>query len=481
MTGNVSFLLGAGFSAPFNIPTMRPFFTSFRDFAYKKYPQLQETLREHVDKLPSGEDIEGLLFSLSKAEELPIALPSIGHMNDELRRWTSESRLLKAHLISYIIERCEQFDREQADQAIGPLLVGLSESKKLSKVHFFTTNYDRILEYVSDTHGITLDDGFGAPDDNLVAPWTAEFENKVRLYKLHGSVTYYVDRQRDAEKEFLRLDRGYPLPGPDFRLSREGRALEPLMVLPTLEKDAMDDPYGHLMHVFTETLSNGGLLITMGTSLRDAHLVSALSYSVRKVVLLVIDREPELTISQLPAANAVPLRVDMAEGLFDLADDLIELSEECAKISCTETLQTVVDEFAGVQSARLESTADLSAEQKKKVDILRLADGESNKLEAIRSLQGLSHPEIIRVVAACLTAEHSPAVRKAAAGCLGLGKSSSAVGVLGEAAGQDNAPDVRLEAYLALKEIGGDEAEEALKIAKGNWPEDPFFWDEIPR
>ena len=231
MTGAISFVLGAGFSAPFNIPTMRPFFTLFRRFASRKYPSLRGTLESHLTKLTDDSDIEELLSSLSKAEELSAALPSAGDMSMELNRWVSESRSLKAHLVSYIIEQCEQFDRRAAEDSISTWLERLNASEELSAVHFFTTNYDRILEYVSEYTVVPLDDGFATSESDLVAPWTGEFNEKLRLYKLHGSVTYYVDRQRAPTKEFLRLDRGYPLPDPDFRLSRQGRELEPLMVL----------------------------------------------------------------------------------------------------------------------------------------------------------------------------------------------------------------------------------------------------------
>ena len=184
-------------------------------------------------------------------------MPSEAEMNTELARWTSQSRSIRAHLVSYIIERCEQFDRERAEADLARWLERLNTSNELSAVHFFTTNYDRILEYVSEYADIPLDDGFATSENDLVAPWTGNFASKLRLYKLHGSVTYYVDRKSPPAKEFLRLDRGYSLPDPDFRLSRNGRELEPLMVLPTFEKDATGDPYGHLMHVFTETLSAG--------------------------------------------------------------------------------------------------------------------------------------------------------------------------------------------------------------------------------
>ena len=90
----------------------------------------------------------------------------------------------------------------------------------------------------------------------LVAPWNSVFDSKISFYKLHGSVSYYVDRNEEHNPSFLRLDRGYPLPGPDFRLSRDGHELEPLMVLPTLEKDALGDPYAHLNHLFAQTMSD---------------------------------------------------------------------------------------------------------------------------------------------------------------------------------------------------------------------------------
>ena len=477
MNGSISFVLGAGFSAPFNIPTMRPFLNSFRKFANRKYPNLQDTLENHIQKLTDESDIEGLLSSLSMAEALSSAMPSPHHMNAELNRWASESRSIKAYLVSYIIEKCEQFDREKAENDIAPFLNRLACSNELSEVYFFTTNYDRILEYVSEYADIGLDDGFGTPEAELVAPWTGDFSGKMRLYKLHGSVTYYVDRQHAEAREFLRLDRGYPLPDPDFRLSRQGRELEPLMVLPTLEKEAMEDPYGNLMHVFTETLSRGGLVIAMGTSLRDAHLVSAMNYSNKKIVVLVIDNEPELAIKQIPRVKSLPLKVDMSECLKTLSLPLVELAERCAGTSSTGEIFEEVSRFVTEQTERLRGWHKISEKERDQIEMLRNGDNEVNKIEAIRRLQGLSNPEIVDAISSCLMQEQSPAVRKAAAGSLGLSKNSKAVDVLAYLAAHDNSPDVRLESYLALREIGGDESRKALEIAEGNWPEDPFFWE----
>ena len=477
MTRAISFVLGAGFSAPCNIPTMRPFLTSFQTFAGRKYSSLRETLEDHVAKLLDDSDIEELLSSLSKAEGLAAAMPSPCHMNTELDRWASESRSIKAHLVSYIIERCEQFDRKYAESAIATWLERLNTSKEITAVHFFTTNYDRILEYASEYAGIPLDDGFATSGGDLVAPWTGSFASKLRLYKLHGSVTYYVDQQPALTKEFLRLDRGYPLPDPDFRLSRQGRELQPLMVLPTLEKEAMDDPYGHLMHVFSETLSTGGLVVAMGTSLRDAHLVSAMNFSKDKIVVLVIDNEPGLAISQMPNAKTVSLKADMSECLKYLSEPLIALAERCAAITDNGELFDAVGKFAREQSDLLLVSQKMSDEQRQQIDNLKRSDSEAIKLDAIRRLQGARQPDIVNAVAACLKQEQSPAVRKAVAGCLGLSKNAESVEVLADLASRDSAPDVRLESYLALQEVGGEKAMEALEVAKSSWPEDLFFWE----
>lgn len=476
MNSAVSFLFGAGFSAPFNIPTMRPFLGSFKEFADRKYPSLRSALCNHIRKLDDGSDIEGLLASLSDAENLKSALPSQGHMTSELKQWAAESRSLKAHLVSYIIERCEQFNRQRAQEEIGPLLNRLNDSKKLSEIHFFTTNYDRILEYVAENTSVNLHDGFDNSRSELVAPWTREFSSKCRLYKLHGSVTYYVDRQISEDPEFLRLDRGYPLPDPDFRLSRQGRQLEPLMVLPTLEKEALDDPYGYLRHTFAETISRGGLLIAIGTSLRDKHVVSAIKFNAPDIVALIIGSEPEGAIHMMPNVKSVPLRAETSECLSVLHEPLVELAERCVSISCRRRRFHEVSQFAHEQDGVLRNYRTMTDEYRSQIRILSGSAGDLDKIEAINRLHGLSDSGVIAALTALLTeSEQPPELRKAAVGCLGLSRCDDAVEILRSIATEDEFPDVRLESYLALREIGGDKATEALNEAQRRWPEDPFF------
>ena len=193
------FLLGAGFSAPFDIPTMTPFLRSFKEIAERKYPDLVDTLQEHLAKIPEDSDIEALLSSLGSGERLRESLPPTMTMTDELKRWERESQLLKSHLSSYIIERCERFDRDRAVAIIAPLLRRLFQSARIQHAHLFTTNYDRIIEHVCESSEIDISDGFDRPTREQAAPWSRNFSAKLRLYKLHGSVTYYVDKKSEHE------------------------------------------------------------------------------------------------------------------------------------------------------------------------------------------------------------------------------------------------------------------------------------------
>ncbi len=218
--------------------------------------------------------------------------------------------------------------------------------------------------------------------------------------------------------------------------------------------------------------------MAMGTSLRDKHLVSAMDFSSMKIVVLVIDPDPESAIQKIPNVPSVALRADTSECLLVLSKPLVELAERCVSISCMRELYEEVNGFAAEQDKMLRKGRTMTNEQKEQISILQSTGNDMDKIEAIRRLHGLSEIGVLESVSAFLTPEQPPEIRKAAAGCLGLSRSSDAVEMLANVATQDNSPDVRLESYLALREIGGVEATKALESARSAWPEDPFFWAE---
>ena len=350
----------------------------------------------------------------------------------------------------------------------------LTDLAEIGTVHIFTTNYDRIVEVACEEADVEYADGFGETGNELVAPWTRTFDKKVCIYKLHGSVSYYVEQARGDTSKFLRLDRGYPLPGPDFRLSREGNELEPLMVLPTLEKDALGEPYSHLNHLFTEILSQTVLVVAVGISLRDNHIVGAINFNADNVAVLLVDVDPTIPGQQIPGIPNVKLRADAKtffEGsIFRLANVLVEVGT-----GRTADLLGVLEEFSNEEATELAKKKTLTDTQKKALERLVVSVRSDELLEAIQMLQGVNEDGVIQAVGEVSNEKYPSDVRKAVAGCLGHSGTRAAVGLLGKIAKDDVSSDVRLEAYLALSANGSDMATEALDEARDCWPSDSFF------
>ena len=474
---SITFLLGAGFSSPYGIPTMRPFLHSFRVVAKQKYPDLQETLERHFTDLIDESDIEALLSRLGKAERLKESLPPGTDVPEKFESWQEDSRYLKSHLISYIIERCERFERELAVDVLSPAFRELNQHQSLEQIHIFTTNYDRVVEHVCDASDIAFSDGFGTTGKELVARWSRGFATKTRIYKLHGSVTYYVDQKEKHTPIFWRLDRGYPLPGPDFRLSKEGNELEPLMVLPTLEKDALGDPYGHLNHLFTETMSQTLLVIAVGISLRDNHLISAINFNADKVVVLIVDENPASARNRIPNIASVQLKVDARNFFESSIFHLLEVIEICMREASKDKqeVQALLEKFAATETARISQSPALTANQRSALSCVSSSQGSDELLGAFQELHHVREDSVVEAVSKKCSPNYPVQVRKAAAACLGLSGNPTATTNLAGIAKSDRSSDVRLETYLALESIGTQDAMRALESAKESWPNDAYF------
>ena len=172
---------------------------------------------------------------------------------------------LRGYLDAFIVNTCERFDRGAAARELVPLL----RLREVGALWLFTTNYDRTVEYACEQNGIDWTDGFEGSGPHAVADWRGAFEASARIVKLHGSVNWYVD---DPGGSLHRLDRGYSLPAYDFQLVRGDQRLRALMIIPTLEKDALGTPYVELSVRFTDALRESKLLVIAGNSLRDRHI-----------------------------------------------------------------------------------------------------------------------------------------------------------------------------------------------------------------
>lgn len=136
-----------------------------------------------------------------------------------------------------------------------------------SKLTFFSTNYDTLLEDALGLEKFTVVDGFSG---GAIAYWNPQFEfqdtnsfpNKCLLYKLHGS----IDWQRDEKKGLVRTRYG----------TKYLANTSDIMIYPQATKyvETQKDPFSYLFNGFRNALNStdDNVLITCGYSFGDDHI-----------------------------------------------------------------------------------------------------------------------------------------------------------------------------------------------------------------
>ena len=136
-----------------------------------------------------------------------------------------------------------------------------------SKLTFFSTNYDTLLEDALGLERLTVVDGFSG---GSIAYWNPQFEfqdfnsqpNRCLLYKLHGS----IDWQRDEKKGLVRTRYG----------TKYLANKSDIMIYPQANKyvETQKDPFSYLFNGFRNALNctDDNILITCGYSFGDEHI-----------------------------------------------------------------------------------------------------------------------------------------------------------------------------------------------------------------
>ena len=149
--------------------------------------------------------------------------------------------------------------------------------------------------------------------------------------KLHGSVNWY---EEEGSGNVFRLERGYSMPSHEYRLTHGERVLRPLMIIPTLEKAVMKQPYAGLMTQFSDALKEISVFIVVGNSLRDEHLRNTVVQRSDKLEIILVNPAAgdQLDIAgRVGSTHAVPLGVEefLEYGLGPLGVLLEELAVLC--------------------------------------------------------------------------------------------------------------------------------------------------------
>lgn len=209
--------------------------------------------------------------------------------------------------------------------------------------------------------------------------------------------------------------------------------------------------------------------------LRDKDLVSALNYNSEKRVVLLVDVEPSVARERIAGIRCITLKASARDFLIVSTERLVELLDSCSEEEDTDSVSRMVEEFAKNEIGTIAQWTSMNTDQRNALDIVQTSAAESKKVEALQALRGVRDTGVVEAVSKLCASSSSPAIRKAAAGCLGLSGSPQAVGALREHTLNDPLPDVRLEGYLALRELGYEEGLRALEGARARWPNDSYF------
>lgn len=299
-----NWLFGAGISYESNIPLMYPLTDRIKEIivesAHEKNKQIYEVLESELEESAHIEHYLshlGDLITLSQRARTKSA--TIGDNN------FSEDELLD--LYKSIIAAIGTTVRYGYTKNGGKPLIGTAEKPIVeiiqhlkfiksiysnranltsrSKLTFFTTNYDTLLEDALGLEKITVVDGFSG---GSIGYWNPAIEfakevihpSKCYLYKLHGS----IDWQRDKLKGLVRTRYG----------TKYLKNISDILIYPQATKyvETQKDPFSYLFSGFRNALNslNDNVLITCGYSFGDEHInaeiESALSSQLNRTTLI---------------------------------------------------------------------------------------------------------------------------------------------------------------------------------------------------
>ncbi len=287
-------LVGAGASISIDIPAMGEMFDSYRSQSGTKLSKEEKKVCEQfIDNLEIKKDLEEFLLAsntiidasrgtLKKFFESIVAprggKNQLDQFETKLKESRNEVKKTRDGILKFLAEQCFRFNRAAAFSDLEQLVRAVS----VTGHPVFTTNYDFAFEYVAEELGIPLHDNFSQTARRFI--WNPEINfpsgEGLTLIKLHGSVTWYKDKNNEIEK----LDT-------DTQFNKLGSRVERLLIFPTRFKDIYDQNFFALYSQFLSSISKARCLVVIGHSLRDEYLRAAIIEQIRlrKLQVVVID------------------------------------------------------------------------------------------------------------------------------------------------------------------------------------------------
>jgi len=454
----VIFLIGAGASCDFGVPDIEGFYDQFKHYLARKkedYSLLEKLEKRHKER----PNLETLIEDLRNLQSAIDITTDVGKVSNELRASAAQAKRLHDLLMSHVIKTCERFHQRRSIRAYRSLLALM----EIKSVWFFTTNYDRILEFCCEMCDIPYSDGFVKEKDEPFSVWKVSFDRPLKIAKLHGSINWFRD-ESDPDA-VIKLDEPHPFPSSEFNIGYKNLRLRTSIIIPTFEKYISEFPFLDLEMKFNEAIREAKICFVVGSRLRDLHLRNLLLRNLERLVVIVVSLDPELVKRVLmDHRNVIPIKADFELFAKSSANYLRELLLDIDKRETDE----LAKEFAEKSRKAIE-VAEIEPIEAGPVDELFEGLKSDNYLErahAARSLGELRVRQAIPLLTTMLDDAHDY-VRLQVVSALGLLMAHEAVPKLGEMLLKEPNEDIKVEIVLSLRNIGGSKVEEILTKVAG--------------
>jgi len=279
------------------------------------HQQIEGHIIHREGRPPNYEDHFGCLTQIVQDETREIDNPLIAMNVAELRASSSSLCLpISAHIddnrFASLAERATDLIQCIVFHALrgftDPLALGLftDAAQVFREMDIFSLNHDLLIELQFEKQGVAYADGFAEPDGDALlfnCSWN-NGQTPVRLFKLHGSVDWYLLRLgRRGVDQYAKLRKS-----PDCCKDAEGNCLDPLEVVPsfltgtTVKEQAYGySLYGELFEQFRHHLREHKTLVFSGYGWGDKGINIRINQWLRdrkanRIVILQGDGEEEV-------------------------------------------------------------------------------------------------------------------------------------------------------------------------------------------
>jgi hypothetical protein len=223
----------------------------------------------------------------------------------------------------------------------------LALSQDIKRLDIFTLNHDFLVENLFESNGIHFEDGFGAPDGQVCyfEPSCYDSGGKVRLFKLHGSVNWFLFRSRknktaidqygkSKQSDFWHLENG----NGNLLMNLGGT---PIFLSGTYNKifDYGSGIHAEMHFRFYQSLKESDIMVMSGYGWNDPGVNTRLMewvYSSDRKLLYLLHKNPEAEIRDKSKSG-------MWHSYEDLVKDgrLIPIKKWLSELNRQELFQTM--------------------------------------------------------------------------------------------------------------------------------------------